>query len=239
MVGGVAERMTIEQLAAATGMTVRNIREHQTRGLLPPPAVERRKGYYDTGHLARLRLISELQREGLNLQAISWLLAHAPADAAEEIARFRKALFAPWGPEEPVRYTTRQLGAVLGPVPAATSRRAEELGIVRRVGKDRWEAPSPRLLEAGRELVALGIPLDAALDVLAKVHQHAGAIAAAFVQLFVDQVWRPFADAGHPPERWTEVREALERLRPVAIDTLLAVFQRTMADAVAERSQTL
>ena len=30
--------MTIRELAERTGMTVRNIRAHQTRGLLPPPS---------------------------------------------------------------------------------------------------------------------------------------------------------------------------------------------------------
>jgi DNA-binding transcriptional MerR regulator len=97
MVGDVAERMTIEQLAAATGMTVRNIREHQTRGLLPPPAVERRKGYYDAAHLARLRLISDLQREGLNLQAIGWLLEHAPPEVTGTISGARRVTVQPAG----------------------------------------------------------------------------------------------------------------------------------------------
>ena len=34
--------MTIRELAERTGMTVRNIRAHQTRGLLPPPVVRGR-----------------------------------------------------------------------------------------------------------------------------------------------------------------------------------------------------
>ena len=38
--------LTIEQLAHETGMTVRNIRAHQSRGLLPPPEVRSRTGYY-------------------------------------------------------------------------------------------------------------------------------------------------------------------------------------------------
>ena len=40
------EQLTIDQLAQRTGMTVRNIRAHQSRGLLPPPAVRARTGYY-------------------------------------------------------------------------------------------------------------------------------------------------------------------------------------------------
>ena len=44
--------LTIEQLAAASGMSVRNIRSHQARGLLAPPEVRLRVGYYGLEHVA-------------------------------------------------------------------------------------------------------------------------------------------------------------------------------------------
>ena len=66
-------RLTIDQLAQRTGMTVRNIRAHQSRGLLPPPVVEARTGYYDDEHLARIKLIQEMQAEGFNLKSIERL----------------------------------------------------------------------------------------------------------------------------------------------------------------------
>ena len=56
-----AAELTIEQLAAQTGMSVRNIRAHQARGLLSPPEVRMRVGYYGPEHVARLGLIRELQ----------------------------------------------------------------------------------------------------------------------------------------------------------------------------------
>jgi hypothetical protein len=36
--------LTIDELAQRTGMTVRNIRAHQSRGLLPPPEVRGARG---------------------------------------------------------------------------------------------------------------------------------------------------------------------------------------------------
>ena len=60
-------QLTIEQLAQESGMSVRNIRAHQARGLLQPPEVRQRVGYYGPGHVARLRLITELQADGFNL----------------------------------------------------------------------------------------------------------------------------------------------------------------------------
>ncbi|HET9158198.1 MAG TPA: MerR family transcriptional regulator, partial [Myxococcaceae bacterium] len=53
--------LTIEQLSAQSGMTVRNIRSHRARGLLPAPEVRDRVGYYGPQHVARLRMIQELQ----------------------------------------------------------------------------------------------------------------------------------------------------------------------------------
>jgi hypothetical protein len=47
-------------------------------------------------------------------------------------------------------------------------------------------------------------------------------------------VWKPFDAEGRPPERWPEVRESLERLRPLAADVLLAVFGIVMNERVEE-----
>jgi DNA-binding transcriptional MerR regulator len=68
-------RFTLEQLAARSGMSPRNIRAHQTRGLLPGPQTDGRLVWYDASHLARLRTITALQRRGFNLAAIERMLA--------------------------------------------------------------------------------------------------------------------------------------------------------------------
>ena len=86
-----AADLTIEQLAAATGMTVRNIRAHQARGLLAPPEVRLRVGYYGPEHVARLKLIRDLQADGFNLAGIKRLLDDGQA-IADRLARFRDAL---------------------------------------------------------------------------------------------------------------------------------------------------
>src|SRR5690242_21839225 len=83
--------LTIDELAQRTGMTVRNIRAHQSRGLLPPPEVRGRTGYYGSQHLARIELIQELQAQGFNLEAIRRLVEAAPS-ATEEPLRFLRAV---------------------------------------------------------------------------------------------------------------------------------------------------
>src|SRR3954462_9821647 len=68
-------------------MTVRNVRAHQSRGLLPPPKVRGRVGYYGPEHLERLRLIRSMQEEGFNLSAIASALA-AGNETADRLRRF-------------------------------------------------------------------------------------------------------------------------------------------------------
>src|SRR5215208_7034924 len=74
-------RLTIGELAAAAGMTVRNVRNHAARGLLAPPHMVARTGYYGAEHLERLALIRAMQAEGFNLEAIAYL----PGGAAEQL----------------------------------------------------------------------------------------------------------------------------------------------------------
>ena len=49
------------------------------------------------------------------------------------------------------------------------------------------------------------------------------------------EVWKPFEDQGRPEHDLPRVREAVERLRPLASDALLGVFQLAMSDAVDQR----
>jgi DNA-binding transcriptional MerR regulator len=80
-------------------MTVRNVRAHQSRGLLPPPVVRGRTGYYGPEHVARVELIRELQAEGFSLDLIRRLLESAGSSSAA--LRFTRALRAPFGEREP------------------------------------------------------------------------------------------------------------------------------------------
>src|SRR6267378_6947316 len=84
-------QLTIEQLAQETGMSVRNIRSHQARGLLAPPEVRSRVGYYGPEHVAQLRLIRDLQEQGFNLGGIKRLLEDTHG-TAERLLRVRQSL---------------------------------------------------------------------------------------------------------------------------------------------------
>jgi DNA-binding transcriptional MerR regulator len=228
--------LTIDELARETGMTVRNIRTHQSRGLLPPPDVRSRTGYYGPDHVARIKLIQEMQADGFNLASIQRLLEGA-SGAVEEALGFKRAALAPFVEEEPEFATLEELDARFGgAVDQRSLRQAEKLGLIRDVGDGRYEIPSPTLLRAGEELIDLGVPLRHVLAVAERITKHSRAIAEAFVRVFVQDVAGPLDKRGSAdPEDWERVREAVERLRPLATDALVAGFQQTMTRAV-ERS---
>src|SRR5580704_17244888 len=112
-----AADLTIEQLAAEVGMTVRNIRNHHSRGLLPAPEVRARVGYYGADHVARLRLILDLQADGFNLAAIERLLSGSDG-LAERLLGLRHAVTTPFEAETPEVVTSEDLAKSFGEVSA-------------------------------------------------------------------------------------------------------------------------
>jgi DNA-binding transcriptional MerR regulator len=231
-------KMTIGELARRTGMTVRNIRAHQTRGLLPPPEVHGRTGYYTEEHVARIELTREMQGEGLNLEAIRRVL-DSTEGSSSEIVDFARAVRAPFEDETPEIFEAGELAEIWGAkeLDPKMIRRGEKLGIQRELPDGKIEAISPRLQRAGGALVDLGVSAQAVLDVADKLRRQADAASRTFVDLFVEEIWEPFDKAGRPEEDWPKVREALDRMRPLASDAVLAMFQIAMGEATEKAGE--
>lgn len=230
--------MTIRELSKRTGMTVRNIRAHQTRGLLPPPVVRGRTGYYNAEHQARIELTKEMQADGLNLEAIRRVLAGGDS-AGEGLFDFTRALRVPYEEETPEIIGADELAGIWGADgddPKLVGR-AEKLGFVRSLPDGRVEVISPRLIQTASELAELGISAEAALRVADKLRKHADGVARTFVELFVNEIWQPFDRAGRPEAEWPRMSEALERLRPLAAGALQATFQIAMGEATEKESE--
>lgn len=229
--------MTIRELAERTGMTVRNIRAHQTRGLLPPPAVRGRTGYYNEEHVARITLTQEMQADGLNLEAIRRVLDSADGSASA-IFDFTRALRVPFEDEASEIFDVDELSSIWGEeANAKMLRRAEGLGIIRALPDGRVEVISPRLLQAAAQLAELGIGAEGAMATAEKLRRHADGAARAFVALFVREIWEPFDQAGRPDRDWPKMSEALERMRPLAAGAVLAMFHIAMSEAIEKESE--
>jgi len=229
---------TIDELARKAGTTTRNIRSYQTKGILPPPRMVGRVGYYSEGHLARLKYTAGLQERGFSLAAIGCLLsAWEEGRSLQDVLGFEEALTAPWSDETPDRFTRAQLEELFPEIvhDEALVRRACTLGLLRRDGED-FVAPSPRMIRNGAELVSVGMPLSLALDEYERLSHDLTTVAERFVSMFEEFVWEPFVQNGWPIKQLPAVTEALQRLRPAASTSVHAVFARVMEEAVAASS---
>jgi DNA-binding transcriptional MerR regulator len=233
-----AGKMTIGELARRTGMTIRNIRAHQTRGLLPPPEVQGRTGYYNEEHVARIELTREMQAEGLNLEAIRRVL-ESTGGSSKEMVDFARAVRAPFEDETPEIFSPADFAEAWGveSVDERLLKRAEKLGALRVLPDGQIEVISPRLHRAAARMIEFGISPAAAVSLAGKLHEHADAVSRAYVDLFTAEIWEPFDKAGRPDEDWHTVLEALEALRPLASDALLAMFQITMSEETEKAAE--
>lgn len=228
--------MTVDELARLSGTTTRNVRAYQTKGLLPPPRVVGRVGYYDEEHLARLKDIDRLQDRGFSLAAIRDLLcAKDEGKSLGDVLGFEEALTAPWSDELPERFSQAQLEERFPELAHddAQLRRAVQVGLLIERG-DSYEAPSPELIRVGAELTAAGIPLASTIDEYEKMSGDLSRIAHRLAGMFEDHVWEPFVAAGFPPEQLPKVTETLQRMRPLAAAAVIAELARAMERAVAE-----
>jgi DNA-binding transcriptional MerR regulator len=231
----------IDDLARAAGMTVRNVRAYQERGLLHPPARQGRTGVYDETHLARLRLIGQLLDLGYTSAHItgfieSWEAGH---DLGQSLG-LEAALLAPGSGEIPEEISREELIEMFGGVfePDAFVA-AERMGVIAALSDDRWEVRSPRLLRAGAELVGIGMPLLEVLDLGAQLRLRVAAVASLFVSSVAPYI------VGEHPAGWVpddaempRIVGLVEQMRPLArvvVDEELAgALEAGIADYVAQ-----
>ena len=180
---------SIDELAGASGVPTRTIREYRTLGVLPAPERRGRVGVYGDRHLDRLALIGRLQARGYSLAGIRDLL-----DAWAQGGSLASVLHADGeGPstldEAPVSMTVEQLGQVVaGLAEPGHLVAAERAGLIVRDG-DRIAVRSPALLRVVAEAVTAGVPIDEALDVAGRFRDGARVQAMAVVGAFVERVW--------------------------------------------------
>jgi DNA-binding transcriptional MerR regulator len=234
------EVLTIEQLAARTGLSVRNIRSHVTRGLLPAPRLRGRTGYYGPEHVARLELVTALQQQGFNLAAVNRLLAGPVAPSAEQTVEFYRTALGAWLTEEPEVWATNDLAAAFGEQPDdARITRLVDAGLAERLDVQRVRVLNPSLLRIGVALMGLGFDVDALLDLVDVLVLHGRAVSDALVAMFLATHWQPYVDAGQPPERLPDLQAIIEALHPLASQAVVAVFQQAMTETVNRAFETL
>ena len=231
----------IDDLARAAGMTVRNVRAYQERGLLPPPRLQGRTGWYDDGHLARLRLIGRLLERGYTTAHITdfietWEAGH---DLGQTLG-LEAALLAPASGDIPELLSRDDLIAMFGVFDPVAIDAAIRMGVIDRpvdamVGDEQFRVLSPRLLRAGAELVALGMSLLDVLDLGAQLRLRVQTVATLFVQAVAPTIIGNH-EAGWVPDdaEMQRIMRLVSEMRPLARVVVDEELARTLESAIGD-----
>jgi DNA-binding transcriptional MerR regulator len=225
--------LTVGELAERVGMTVRNLREWRTLGLLPPAELRGRVGYYPDTVVARVERIKQLHEQGFPLELIRRML-EASDGYGDDVMGLASALRAPFREEEAPVVDLAELARRWGSLSPAKLRRAEKLGLIRRRRGARYEFTSATVARVGDALHELGLSLTQMLDATAEIRAHTDAIAELFEQVWMRHIWEPFLESGAPEERLPELRQTLAEVQPLALDAVIALFTVAMEAKVEE-----
>ncbi|MFD9969787.1 MerR family transcriptional regulator [Streptomyces sp. NPDC059011] len=224
--------LTVDELAARAGVTVRTIRFYGTRGLLPPPQIgPRRVGHYGAEHLSRLALIEELQHQGMTLAAIERYLEQLPPGLSAQDLAIHRALVASWAPESAEETGLEELVRRAGrPLSEQDVERLAAMGVL-----DRTAAPDVfrldgGLLRLGVELLDVPIAHETILASRTVLLEHARAAAQELTRLFRDEVWGPYRERESDPDHVAAMKSLSAHMQPMVIQALVTAFQRSLRE---------
>ncbi|WP_329139598.1 MerR family transcriptional regulator [Streptomyces sp. NBC_01476] len=220
--------LTIDELAARAGVTVRTVRFYSGRGLLPPPVIgPRRVGQYGPGHLSRLALIEELRHQGLTLAAIERYLRQLPAGISAHDLAIHRALVASWLPEDVEEIDREKLEHRAGRrLAEADLERLAAMNVLERTADPDAFRVDPGTLHLGMRLLDMPVPLEAILAAREVMLEHARAAAREISRIFRAEVWRP------EPEQAAAMRSLSAQMQPLVVQALVTTFQRSLQEEV-------
>ncbi|MFF0779753.1 MerR family transcriptional regulator [Streptomyces sp. NPDC003720] len=224
--GDAEPALTIDELAARAGVTVRTVRFYGSRGLLPPPEIgPRRVGHYGPGHVARLALIEELQQQGMTLAAIERYLRRLPPDLSPHDLAIHRAVVASWAPEAAERVSRRELERRAGrPLTSGDLERLAAMDVLRQEDEDAYRVDAG-LFRLGLRLLDVPLSQEAILAARKVLVEHSRAAARELAQLFRGEVAERDA---------RDVQSLSEHMHPLVVQALLSTFQRSLREELSE-----
>ncbi|MCX4820649.1 MerR family transcriptional regulator [Streptomyces sp. NBC_01142] len=223
--------LTVDELAARAGVTVRTIRFYSTRGLLPPPVIgPRRVGHYGLGHLSRLALIEELQHQGMTLSAIERYLEQLPADLSAHDLAIHRALVASWAPDSAEEATRTELERRAGRTLSEEDiDRLAAMGALERAAGQVYRL-DPGLLRLGVQLLDVPIAHETILAARTVLLEHTRSAAHELTRLFRDEVWNPYRERESDPEHVAAMKSLSAHMQPMVVQALVTAFQRSLKE---------
>ncbi len=223
-------RFTIDEFAARTGFTSRNIRALQTEGLLHGPEIRGRTGYYDQTHLDRLDLIGRLQSQGFSRSSIASLIqAWDSGNGLAEVLGVGTDLPDILRADQHLRTSLESFKARMGNQDWAI---AEVIGMrLAVIDGDEVEILNPALFEIGRELARAGFSLRSILQQARRLRDAADNIA----EHYIDEL-RTLSrgDAQPGAEEANDLPAMLLRLSPLVTRSVDAALRQSMNDYLRE-----
>ncbi|MET7724129.1 MerR family transcriptional regulator [Streptomyces mirabilis] len=233
--------LTVDELAARAGVTVRTVRFYSSKGLLPPPVIgPRRVGHYSQEHLARLALIEELQRQGMTLAAIERHLQQLPADLSAQDLALHRAVVASWAPDAAEDVTREELERRAGrPLGEEDLERLVAMNIIERAegasgtthSSGSPAAPDtfrvdPALLALGVQLLDVPLAHESILAARGVLLEHSRAAARELSALLREAVGEH--------ESVAAVKSLSAHMQPLVVQALLTTFQRSLKAELRE-----
>jgi len=218
--------LTVDELAARAGVTVRTVRFYSSKGLLPPPVIgPRRVGHYSQEHLARLALIEELQHQGMTLAAIERHLTQLSPDLSAHDLAIHRAVVASWAPDAAEDVTREELERRAGrSLDDEDLDRLAAMNVIERTA-DSFRV-DPGLLRLGVQLLHVPLALETILAARTVLLEHSRAAAHELSTLLRDAV------AGR--ESVAAVKSLSAHMQPLVVQALLTTFQRSLKEELRE-----
>jgi len=231
--------MTVDQLAAAAGLSVRTTRYYASLGLIPAPVRRGRVAWYGRVPLARLEMVRALQDHGFTLQAIEGYLSSMPADAGIEDLAVQRAMLTSWTVSGPKEMSRRQLDAYAR---RRLSDREIELiaglGMLRCSEDDAGAARYTPIhgFDVALGLIDLDIPVAGMQAAGEAIERHISALAEELTGVLREEVLEPWRRTrANSAEEATRLEETIGALRRLTLEAIVAAFQRS-ANGVIARS---
>lgn len=228
----------LDELARHGGVASTTVRLYQTKGLLAPPRLEGRTGWYDDSHLARLRLIARLQAEGHSLAGIADLLEQwEKGRSLDALIGVEAELDSLLGDAHAVELAPAELLAYF-PADAlsmADMQRAVTLGLVTPTEDGSLHIADRRFLETGSTLAGIGVPTDVILDEWENLVTHTDDIAERFITIFETHLAPENWQDGLDTAQTRELATTLAQLQATARQVLIAALDASVARLGRER----